>query len=93
MPHRPASLSGGEDQRVAVAAAAARRAPLVLADEPTGELDSANERLMIDALLGLRDPAGSHRRRRHPFATCQRRVRTTWSNVGTGGRHDDRAIR
>jgi len=31
----------------------------VLADEPTGELDSANEQLVIDALLGLRDTAGS----------------------------------
>ena len=59
MSHRPASLSGGEQQRVAIAAAAARRAPLVLADEPTGELDSANEQLVIDALLGLRETAGS----------------------------------
>jgi putative ABC transport system ATP-binding protein len=57
--HRAAELSGGEQQRVAIAAAAARRAPLVLADEPTGELDSANEQLVIDALLGLRDTAGS----------------------------------
>lgn len=53
--HRAGQLSGGEQQRVAIAAAAARRAPIVLADEPTGELDLANERVVLDALLHLRD--------------------------------------
>ena len=53
--NRTAALSGGEQQRVAIAAAAARNAGLVLADEPTGELDQANERLVLDALLRLRD--------------------------------------
>src|SRR5581483_1933331 len=52
---RPGALSGGEQQRVAIAAAAARRAPLVLADEPTGELDEANERIVLDALRELRE--------------------------------------
>jgi putative ABC transport system ATP-binding protein len=56
---RAGSLSGGEQQRVAIAAAAARRAPLVLADEPTGELDAANERLVLDALAQLRNEFGS----------------------------------
>jgi len=53
------SLSGGEQQRVAVASAAARGADLVLADEPTAELDERNERNVLDALLQLREHGGS----------------------------------
>jgi ABC-type lipoprotein export system ATPase subunit len=57
--HRAGALSGGEQQRVAIAAAFARGAPLVLADEPTGELDARNEQIVLDALGRLREQRGS----------------------------------
>jgi putative ABC transport system ATP-binding protein len=52
---RAGSLSGGEQQRLALAAAAARGTPLVLADEPTAELDARSEQVVLRALHRLRD--------------------------------------
>jgi len=56
---RAGLLSGGEQQRLAIAAAAAREARLVLADEPTAELDERREELVLVGLRRLRDDFGS----------------------------------
>jgi putative ABC transport system ATP-binding protein len=56
--HKPEELSGGEQQRIAMAAALANDAPIILADEPTGELDTVNAKIVVDYLLKVNRELG-----------------------------------
>ena len=90
--HYPTQMSGGEQQRVALARASAPRPDILLADEPTGNLDATNGAAIMDLLFGLRDRHGATlvlvTHSRELAARCDRTVRLRDGRIVTDTLHE-----
>lgn len=80
--HRPAQLSAGERQRVAMARALLNRPKLLLADEPTGNLDEDNAGALLDLLTGFHNDGGTIVLATHDAAAAQRAQRVVQLKTG-----------
>jgi len=80
--HRPAQLSGGEAQRAAIAVALAAEPAIVLADEPTGELDECTGEVVLDLLGAIRDEGTAVLTATHNRAVAGRADRRLWMRDG-----------
>ncbi|HWO02554.1 MAG TPA: ABC transporter ATP-binding protein [Blastocatellia bacterium] len=95
MHHKPLELSGGEQQRVAIARAIVNRPALVLADEPTGNLDSENSEIVLQMMRGLNEDFGQTivmiTHNAEAAARADRVIEMRDGHVVSGGESDARA--
>ena len=91
MHHRPAQMSGGQQQRVAIARAIAARQPIIMADEPTGNLDSASGAEVLAAITSLNQAGHTIILITHDNGIAQSAKRTV--RIHDGRIEEDRVLR
>ena len=91
MHHRPAQMSGGQQQRVAIARAIAARPPIIMADEPTGNLDSASGAEVLSAITSLNQAGHTIILITHDNGIAQSAKRTV--RIHDGRIEEDRVLR